>query len=235
MYFADRHLVLRQRAGLIGTDDRCTTQGFHRWKTPDDGIVPCHSPNPDGQTARHNGGQCLRNGGNGEAHRPHKHCQEAGTPQEYLENENDCDNGKAQNSEPLSDAIQPLFERRFLLLDLLNQSRDSSEFGLRAGGRYDPFSSSVAHHGGREDHAGPVSHSQFPLLDGIRPFFDWDRLSCEGGFICSQIGGFDHPGIRGNPVPRRQQNDITGDDLPRGHLLFPSIPDHLGPCGGHLF
>ncbi len=74
--------------------------------------------------------------------------------------------------------IQPLLEGGPFLLNLLDHSGDSAEFGFHARGGYDPFPPSIGNHGGGKDHIGPISHGQFRLMDGIRRFLNGDGLPC---------------------------------------------------------
>ena len=70
-FFADgdlphRHLVLRERAGLVSADDRGAAEGFYGWQLADDGAPPRHARDADRERDGDGGGQTLGNRADGE-------------------------------------------------------------------------------------------------------------------------------------------------------------------------
>ena len=62
MHTEHSHLILRERAGLIRTDDLRTAERFHGREPADDRATAAHVRHADGQHDRHDRGQPLRNG-----------------------------------------------------------------------------------------------------------------------------------------------------------------------------
>ena len=66
------HLILRQRAGLIRTDDLRTAQRLHGGQAANHGVMMAHLGHTDGKHHCHNGGKALGNGGNRQRNRHHE-------------------------------------------------------------------------------------------------------------------------------------------------------------------
>ena len=72
---AYRHLVLRQRARLVGRDDARRAQRLDSGEVADDGVPPRHSLNADRKYRGHHGRQSLRHRGYRQGHAENKHVE----------------------------------------------------------------------------------------------------------------------------------------------------------------
>ena len=73
--FLHRHLVLRQRAGLVRADDRGAAQRFHGGQSANDRVAVCHPGHADGEGDRHCCRQPLRDRPDRESDGRHEHVE----------------------------------------------------------------------------------------------------------------------------------------------------------------
>ena len=64
-YPADRHLIGRQRASLVGADDRGAAKGLDGRQAADNGVLLRHAAGAKGEAGRDDSWKTLRDGGNG--------------------------------------------------------------------------------------------------------------------------------------------------------------------------
>ena len=70
------HAVLGQSAGLVGTDDADTAQGFHAGKAFYNGMDPHHAGDAQSQDQGYDSGQALRNGCHRQRNRGNQHFRQ---------------------------------------------------------------------------------------------------------------------------------------------------------------
>ena len=130
----DRHLVARQRARLVGTDDRDRAQRLDRRQAPDNGVPRRHAPHADGERDRDHRRQALGNGG----HRNTDDDEEGVLCGVAAGEEGECEDRRREaeddESEAPCEAVHLAQQRRSQRLDRTDQRADAPDLGVGTGG-----------------------------------------------------------------------------------------------------
>jgi hypothetical protein len=151
VHLSHRHLVLRERAGLVGADDACRAERLDGEKLAHDGASFGHPLHAERERDGGDGGQTLGDGGHGEAHRLEKQLVPRASAFDHAPGEEQHADAEARPEDPRAEAVEPLLERGLLFLGLRDHLPDFSELGARSGGDHEraPL---AAHDGGAEEH-----------------------------------------------------------------------------------
>ena len=184
---------------------------------------------PDGQRAGDDGRERLGNRrdrqGDGEHGGAHQETQ-GDLSADRLPQGTDPDDGDANSQsddpQPAADFLGPFFERRCFGLgggDLLG---DPAELGVHTRLCHDGFSPSVGHDRSGKDHILPLSRRETGT-EGGGLFPDGDRFARQGGLVTAQRPDLDEAGVHRNLVPGLEEQDISGDKVTRGDVLFLAV------------
>ncbi len=156
----DRHLVLRQRAGFIGTDHGGRTQRLDRGQFSDQRVAAHHLAHADGQGNCHHRRQAFRHGRDGQADGDDENvcdlagiflevCKRAGEefPDVRVVDQRDDEDDRHQrqraDGQRPSQLVEAALERRLLLLHPLEHFGDQAELGPHAGADHHAAPASV--------------------------------------------------------------------------------------------
>ena len=158
---AHGHLVLRQRAGLVGGDDARRAERLDGGQVADDRVSPSHALHADRQHGGDDGRQSLGDGGDGEGHAENQDMNDRRQPAHILD-ENQCrdhDDGDDHddNAEHLACTVELALERRRLVAGFLQQTGDVTDLGIHAGRGHDRLPSTIGRRRAAEDHVAAVT------------------------------------------------------------------------------
>ncbi len=199
---AHDHAVFRERAGLVGEDDRRRAQRFHGRQLLDQCIAPRHAPHAAAE--RHGGddGQSFRNGGDGENDGGLDHQEQFLAGEDAGPGHHHA-NGDHHVDQFLAEPLQTPLQRRRLVFRPLHQRRNPADFGIHAGGDNDALAPAPRHRSAAEHHIGSVRQRRIVLVDGIRDLVHRHRFTGQGGFVGLKIFGGEQPQIGGHHLALR--------------------------------
>ena len=176
------HFVLGQCSGLVGPDHGGGTERLDGGEPADQCIAGDHLAHAEGQTDGDHGRQAFGHRSNGQAHGDQEHVQRivaAQIPDCKYQRANK-ESGDAQSSAKL---IQPLLQRRRLLLCSLQHFGNQANLGAHAGVDYNAAAAAVANQGSHEGGVGAIAQGNIFLLQAGRGFLHRHRFAGEGGFF----------------------------------------------------
>ena len=112
--FAHRHLADGERAGLVGADDVGRAERFDGGQLAHERAAAGHAQNAERERDGDDGGQPLRHGGDGEAHRGHEQLKEF-SPAQQPQPEEQRDDAQRGPDEDAPERVQLLLQRRALV------------------------------------------------------------------------------------------------------------------------
>ena len=124
---AHGHFAHRQRAGLVGADDRRRAERFDRGQLAHERAAAGHAQHAERERDGDDGGQPFRHGGHGEAHRGHEQLEEF-RPAKQPQHEQQRDDAERRPDEDAPERVELLLKRRaFVRARLFNQSGDAAQ------------------------------------------------------------------------------------------------------------
>ena len=242
----DRHLVLRERAGLVGADDLRAAKRLDCRELADDRIVLAHLRDADREHDRDDGGKALRNGSNGKRDSDHEGieheshvAEEAHAVFQPRDDEDEGADHDADDRKDLGELVELLLERRLLVL-CLGQSVGNLAH-LRVHASCDDDSTSTAIDDGRAHVAHVLAVAERDVLctcDELELRLDLVRRHGLAGKRClldlhrgalddtavgrDGVACFEHDNIADDKLGGRNRDDLpVTDDLRLGsaHLL----------------
>ena len=227
----DVHPVPGERPRLVRADDGDRSERLHGRELPDQGAARQHPLRAQGEGDRHHGGQPLRDRGDREAHGGEKQQHGILSPQQTHPEDEGDDRERDQREAP-AEIGHPALERRRLLPHLGEHPGDPPQLGLPAGAGRHGRAAPVDDGGAEEKGVPPVADGKVGIGERIGGFLHGDGFAGQGGFVGAQGVSLDEAGVGRDAVPRLQQKDVAGDELPGGDLPDPSVPPHLHHGGG---
>ena len=211
----DRHLVLGQGAGFVRADHRGAAEGLDRPQPADQRMALHHPLHAQRQSDGHDRRQSFRYGGDRQAYGRQERLHQL-APAPPLQSEHHRHKHEAQVHDPFAELLEPLLERRGLLLDLLDHPGNLAELGLHAG---------LGHHGpgpaggdrrAQIDHVGPVRQRRVPLIQRRRRLDYRRRFARQAGLLRAEIGRQPcHAAVGGHAVARLQLDQDRRGQVPR--------------------
>jgi len=86
--------------------------------------------------------------------------------------------------------------------------------------------------GAEEKGVPPVADGQVGIGKRTGGFLHGGGFAGQGGFVGAQGVSLDEAGVGRDAIPRFQEKDVAGDELPGGDLPDPPVPPHLHNGGG---
>ena len=200
---ADRHLVAGEGARFVRADDRNGPERLHGGKLADNGVLPGHPLNAQGERDRNDRRQPLRNGRHGQSHHDQKQLLHA---VEGLENvsvpKGEGTYPEDRKREPHAKLVDLPQERRRELLNRRKHLSDVPNLRVLARSHHHAAPLSPGHDRARVGHARPVAHRRIFVyrlgllrhrhrLAGHRRLFDLQIL----GRKEAQVGRDTVPGL----------------------------------------
>ena len=207
----DGQLVPCQGAGLVAADDRRATERLDRCGAAHDGAATGHALHPHGEPDRHRDGKPFRDHPHDLADREHGDLAERNLAQQ-TDRKDRCEQADRDPDQAASELVDATFEWRPGLGSRLGQLGDPTDLRRQAGGHHDCARAPRRDVRARVEHVPTVRerrvrgereqvlrHGQrFP---SERRFGDLDRRALE------------EPGIGGDRVSGRDQQDVARDDV----------------------
>ena len=215
------HAVLRERAGLIRTDDLRAAERLHGREPADDRAAAAHVRHADGQHDRHDRGQPLRNGRD----------RETDGDQERVEHDAAVDRSGAQHAdrehdrtdaqhEPRQDAAQlrqAQLQGRLILLCLRERVGDVAHLRLHAGLCDDGAAASVDDAAAEIEHVAAVAETDVTGgRERVGRFCHRHALAGQGGLLGAQARALEHTRIGRNGVARLKHEHVADDQFLAG-------------------
>ena len=228
-----RHLVLRQCAGLIGTNHRYAAQAFHCLELADDGVFPGHLLCAEGKHNGHNGGKCLRNGRYRQRHGKEERIHHVFMAQKYADGKQHCTDDQNTNGQLPAELIQAHLQRGFLLLGALEQSGNLAHLRIHPGTSNQELCTAIGDKAAGKHHVLPVAQRSV-TRDLSQFLFHRQALACQGAFRTLKAGTPQQAPVGAYGISRLQHHHITRHHIPARYLKHTAIPNYLGSGGGHL-
>src|SRR5437773_1839522 len=222
---ADVHLPLCEGPRLVRADHRGRAERLHGGQLPDEGVPPDHPLDAEGEADRHDRGQALRDRGDREAHGGEEELLRLPRVLEEPDYEDERADPEDHHPELLPEARELALEGGLRLLHLLDHPRDLPELGLHPRRDDDALPPPRVHEGPHVRHVPAVreERARGERGDALR---HRHGLPGEGGLVQAEARGLDQPEVRRDLVPRPEQDDVPGDELPRGnHARLPPADD----------
>ena len=223
---AHGHLVFRERAGLVGADDRRAAERFDGGEFADDGFSLRHARHADGQDDRHGGGQPLGNRADRERDGGHEHLDGLFAPRDT-----DDKGGRRQpEDDPQHQPaeLRDFFgERRGEFRGRGDEPRDVPRFGAVARGPDDGLALTGGDERAGEGEIAAVGEHGVER-ERVRVLVDGEGFAGECGFIDLQTFHLHQPQIGGHAVARLEQHHIAGHESLGVDSLRAAIAAHGG-------
>ena len=220
--FAHGHLVDRERAGFVRTDDGGAPQSLDGGQPADDGSLAGHPRDTDRQGDRDRRRQSFRDRSHRQRHRRHEHLgrRSAAQPAHQKRDGRQAQNHDQQQTAELRDLA---CQRRLQHVGGGNQLRDEPHLGLRARCEDHSPRLTVGHEGGREGQIATL-REQSVGRDNVHVFVHRDGFAGQSRFIDLQVAAVKQTQVGGHLVAGLQQDDVAGHQLGGGdspHLTGP--------------
>mmetsp|Transcript_3554 Transcript_3554/g.5369 ORF Transcript_3554/g.5369 Transcript_3554/m.5369 type:complete len:478 (-) Transcript_3554:239-1672(-) len=234
------HDILGKSSGLIRADDGNASKSLYSGEGTDNSVVLSHvgcgpsiGKGNDGlKTLGNHSNTAHESGGNG--FKPIlSRCEEGNE-------EGDQGGSRNENGKKLGYLVNLLKYVCLLLLNLTYKPVNSSNLSVISGGDSDTDSRSLCDKGGRECHIETISKGNlFSIgsggdVDGRDDLINGHSLSSKGGFSTSKVGGLNDTHIGRTTVSKREDDDISRDNVNGGDHNFPSTTNDTGVGGKHV-
>ncbi len=209
----DVHLVLGQRAGLVGADEGGGAEGLHRFEPAHQRVARGHPLRADRQRERDCRKQPLGDQGDRDPDAedepvPGRHAED-----HHQREEHDPHHGRDERDHAHEPADVALQRRGRPVLG--GEPGDASQPGLRPRGVDDAGDRALHEEAARED--------RLPRSDLARC-----ALTSERGGVDQRALGGQAGHVGGDAVPRGEHHHVAGDDEVRGDLLLTPLAQHGG-------
>ncbi len=233
---ANRHLIPRERAGLVRRDDGRGSERFHGGQVPDDGVAARHPLDANRQHRRDDRRQPLGHRRHGEGdpeNQDVEQCRRSADVFDEDDRRNHHDGDRHDDdAQDLAGAIQLALQRRGLVGRLFQQSRDAPHFGLHPGRRHNRLAVPVGGRGAAEQHVVAVAQCDV-ALDRPRVLGHRQAFAGQRRLGRLQRRRFDQPCVGRDRVAFRDENEIPGHEI-RGRDAAPlAAAHHRGMGRGH--
>ena len=223
---ANRHLVLRERSGLVGTDDRRAAKRFDDGQPADERVALHHPAHADREGDGHDGGKRFGHDGHGERNAEDEHVeQRLSTPHtERHDHRHDDECGLAER---VAQLVQVLLERCASGFDGLHELRDLAELRRHAGLNHDCVAAAVRHERPRVRHVAPIADRESRIDERGACFLDGGGFTGERRFVDRQVHGEGDACVGGHTISGVKCDEIARDELARCDGPLGAVPDRM--------
>ncbi len=228
--FLHRHLVLRQRAGLVGADDRHAAEAFDRLQILDNGVFLCHFLGAHRLYDRDDRAERLGDRRHSQRHGVHQGADDrlalpAALPHRQHEHQHADDHN--DDRQLARELVQTLLQGRFLFLGGIHQRGDLADLGVHGGLGHEHHRSAVGDKAARKDHVDAVAQRCL-AADGRVGFVDICRFTGQRAFVDLQRIVVQNAAVGNHHVACFENNDIPRHNIFGVDLELLSVTDHLG-------
>ena len=236
-HLLQRHFVLGESTGLIGTNHAGRPQGFHRGQVLHHRIMFGKLLHPNGQHQRQDCRQPLGDGGNGQGHAQNEdlhHVLRGTRPvnedQGRHDHNGDPHHQQAKHFRHFGDF---LIERGLILLGVRQHGGDGTHLRVHAGVLHlgDPH---AAHHRGALEHGVGALPQGRVVGHRLGGFMDGLGFAGERRLLNIQVGGLNEGCVRPHGVALGQEKHVAGNQVMGGDGLLFTVTHHGGIRGGHF-
>ena len=202
------HLVLRERAGLVGADHGDGTECLDRGELAGDGVAMGHALHAERERDGEDGGQAFGDGRDREADRGEEEVCEREVVQAEADPEHEHRERDDDHRQDLAELPHLPRERGLQGLHLGDHAVDAAELGIGAGG--DDHAGAAP---GGDQRAG-VGHAEAVADAGVRGdrvgvLVRWHRLAGQRRLLDAQVDGLDQAQVGRYAVARAQAHDVA--------------------------
>ena len=205
---ASRHLIERERSGLVGADRRCRAQRLHGLQPLDDRAFLSELLRPDREQHRHHGREARRD--------RRDRQRDAGQEQRVeilaageAQDDDQRQRPRRHDRDDHGELIELFGEWRLLLLDAAEHSGDVADLARHPGRRDDDLATASGHLRVHVGHVDAVAERSVLLRDRINNLGDGRALAGESGLFDLQGRGDEDPAIGGDLVAGFETDDVT--------------------------
>jgi hypothetical protein len=220
-----RHLVARQRAGLVGADHRHRTQRFHGRQAAHDRLAFRHALHAQRQRDGHDRRQPFGNGRGGERDHHQEHVGRRMAAQQHAEDEGQRTQPQDRCREHAAEAVDLAQQRRRAGGHVGQHRIDAADLGGRAGGHHQAGGLAVADQRAGIGHAAAVAQRRIGG-DRVAVLVHRHRFAGERRFIDAQVLHLQQPQVGRHAVARSQQHQIAGHQVGGIDVLAPAVAQH---------
>ena len=231
-HLGDRHLVHRQRSGLVRVDRGSRPERLDRGQVLDDRAVLCQVRGAHGQHdlqhRRHRLGDRRDRQRDSAREQDIRGLSALGAQREH---DHHRDPGGA--GDPERERVELPGERSLLALRRRQHSRDRPHLRVGAGRRHDHDAAPVCHGSVHERHVALVAGVQLAvlLLHGL--LVGGRALSGQGRLVDLQRRRLEDAPVGGDGVAGREKHDVADDDLLGVDLGLGAVAADAGGCLDH--
>lgn len=202
------HLVLRQRAGLIGADHLTASERLHRLQMPDDRPLRRHTAHAEREDDRDDRRKPLGDRRDREADRYHKHLERIDALDEADRKERRAD-ADDQKPDELAGFAQARLERRIGRFLLAEHRGDSAHFGFHARGGH--HADAVAGRNARagKEHVFPLRRAGLFRAEGTGRFRRRHRFTGQRAFFRVELRALEQAQVSRHDVARFELHNVA--------------------------
>ena len=217
-----RHLVQRQRPGLVRADGRGRPQGLDRGQPFDDGMSVRDLPGAHREQSGDHRGQPRGNGGDRQGDAGDEQRVEGLAPGQAQDDHQDQRGGGDQGDD-LGQRVQLLLQRRLGGLGVGQHVGDVPDLGLHPGRRHHELATAAGDRGVHEGHAGAVAEGDLVAGHRLGGLADREALARERRLLDLQRRGHPDASVGGHAVAGLDEDDVTGHEVVRLDLDGPTV------------
>ena len=237
----NRHLVLRQRTGLVRADDLCAAQRLHSRKAADDGIALGHVRYADGEYDGNDGGKALGDGRDGKTDRYHERTDDDVEVEiarlDKAEGEDEYADAEHQPAQDLTELRQLFLQRSLSLFGLRQRACDLAHLGVHTGARDEDTSAAVYYGAAHIGHVFAVAQGDVLAVVEAQcgnDFVHGYAFARERGFLDLQAGALQNAAVCGHGVAGFQNDNVARHQLLAFQRDLFAAADHLTGGGRHF-
>jgi len=229
---ARRHLVKRQRSGLVRADDGRASQRFNTGQALDNGLVARHVAHAQRQCHRHHHRQTFGHGGDGQRNRVQRNMRQAVAAPERQAGQQGYQR-QGNRAQALAQLVELELQWRGHFSRCRKLLRQLSHLGLRTCCRDDDLGPAAREQGVHVEHVGALGQGNVRRLQRVKLLADRQRLARQGGLVNFQPRRKKQSAVSRNRVARLQQNHIPRHQIFSRDFNFFAFPAHACPHRQH--
>jgi hypothetical protein len=229
---ADRHLVQRQRAGLVGAHHGRRAEGVDGMEVLHDGAPLGHRLHPEREGHGDDRREALGNRGDRE-HDAVDQCFSEGVPAQHRDGHDRGGSDQRDGSQLGGEVAESRLEGGLPVLALAHLRRDLAHLGVHPGVGDDDRCLATDHRRAHERLAGPLGERRTGL-GRLGLLVDRRRLAGQRRLVDRHVARLDHPSVGRYAVARLEEYHVTGDQLGAVDVALLAIASYTGREGEQL-
>ena len=221
------HLVLGERARLVGANDARRAQGLDRGQRLDEGVALAHALDGHCKRKRDRREQALGYEGNHHPKRKDEGRSDAVVNERHVKHEKDDAHEQRKDGDLLGEVIKLLLEGALLLAHVLGEARDLAKLGRHADLRHDHATVPLRDGGALENEVGGLRGSEVLVEHRIGGLAHGVGLACERRLVYLQVARANNPTVGRDLVALLEEHHVTGDEVLRKDLLLVTVTNDV--------